>query len=124
MAKPVGRPLSLVAWLAVPVLFVAAVLGLTSIIGMLLAADWEATLSPAMFGAAAAVTGLIGVGHQWPRCRQMCLRITYPAALFTTGLLVGGVCVPTGVAMLVGLPALVTLGHLCRQERPEAISRR
>lgn len=100
-------------------LFGAAVLGLTALIGVLLDADWQATLSSALFGSAAAVTALIGVGHEWPRCRQVCLRITYPAAVFTVGLLVGGHSVPTLVAILVGLPALVTLVILCRQERQE-----
>jgi hypothetical protein len=114
-----GRPLPLRTWLAVPILFAAAVLGLTAIIGVLIDADWLATLSPALFGSAAAVTALIGVGPEWPRCRRTCARVAYPAAVFTAGLLVGGVAVPTSVAVLVGLPALATLGYLCRQERPD-----
>jgi hypothetical protein len=111
-------------WLAVPVLFAAAVLGLTAGIGVLIGADWQATLSSALFGSAAAVTALIGVGVGWPRCPRLCLRIGYPAAVFTAGLLVGGIVVPTPVAILVGLPALVTLGCLCRQERQDDLSRR
>jgi len=98
-------------------LFAAAVLGLTAAFGVLLDADWQATLSSALFGSAAAVTALIGVGPDWPRCRQLCVRLGYPAAVFTAGLLVGGVTVPDQVAILVGLPALGTLGYLCRQER-------
>lgn len=100
-------------------LFAAAVLGLTAFIGVLLAADWQATLSSALFGSAAAVTALIGVGPEWPRRRRLSLRIGYPAAVFTAGLLIGGVAIPTPIAILVGLPALVTLVMLCRQERPE-----
>lgn len=120
----VGRPLPLAAWLAVPVLFATAVLGLTAILGLLLDAEWQATLSPALFGAAAAVTGLIDVGSEWPRGRKVAARLAYPAALFTTGLVIGGVAVPTPVAILLGLPALVTLGYLCRQEQPSELSRR
>jgi hypothetical protein len=100
-------------------LFAAAVLGLTAFLGVLLDADWRVTLSPALFGSATAVTGLVGVGAEWPRCRTVCVRVAYPAALFAVGLIVGGVAVPTPVAILVGLPALATLGYLCRQERSE-----
>jgi hypothetical protein len=119
MWTPVGRPLPLRAWLAIPVLFAAAVLGLTALIGVLLDARWHTTLSSALFGSAAAVTALIGVGPEWPRCRQVCVRLGYPAAVMTAGLLCGGRAVPTPVAILVGLPALGTLGYLCRQDRPE-----
>jgi hypothetical protein len=120
----VGRPLPLSAWLAVPVLFATAVLGLTATLGLLLGAEWQATLSPALFGAAAAVTGLIDVGKEWPRGRKLGVRLAYPAALFTTGLVIGGIAVPTPVAILLGLPALVTVGYLCRQEQQSELSRR
>jgi hypothetical protein len=122
--KFVGRPLALHVWLAVPVLFAAAVLGVTALLGVLLAAPWQATLSPALFGAAAAVTALIAVGAEWPRHLRVCVRLGYPTAVFTVGILVGGVAVPTPVAVLVGLPALGTLGYLCRQEQPSELSRR
>lgn len=120
----VVRPLPLAAWLAVPVLFATAVLGLTAFLGLLLGAEWQATLSPALFGAAAAVTGLISVGKEWPRHRQVSVRLAYPAALFATGLVIDSPAVPTPVAMLLGLPALATLGYLCRQEQPSELSRR
>jgi hypothetical protein len=129
--KPVGphppprpTPLPIAAWLAIPMLFAAAVLGITAILGLLLGSVWQVTLSPALFGAAAAVTGLIGVGAEWPRCRKVCVRLAYPAALFAVGLVMGGPPVPTGVAILVGLPALATLVYLCRQERQSELSRR
>ncbi len=115
----------LYAWLAIPVLLAASVLGVTAILGVLLNAEWQATLSPALFGSAAAVTALIGVGtEEWSRRRQVYVRLSYPAAVFTTGLVIGGIVVPTGVAVLVGLPALVIVGCLCRQERPSELSRR
>jgi hypothetical protein len=114
-----GRSLPLRAWLAVPILFAAAALGLTALIGVLLDADWQATLSTVLFGTAAAVTALIGIGVEWPRCRRVCLRIVYPAAVFAAGVMFGDRAVPTPVAVLVGLPALVTLVILCRQNRQE-----
>jgi hypothetical protein len=123
--KLVGRPLPLYAWLAIPVLFAAGVLGVTATLGVLINAKWQATLSPALFGSAAAVTALIGVGtDEWSRRRQVSVRLGYPAAVFTVGLVIGGTVVPTVVAVLVGLPALVIVGCLCRQERPSELSRR
>jgi hypothetical protein len=116
--KLISRPLPLHVWLAVPVLFAAAVLGVTGTVGLLLGAEWQATLSLALFGTAAAVTALISVGIEWPRRRRVFVRIAYPLAFFTIGVVVDGTPVPAVVAVLVGLPALVTIGHLCRQERP------
>jgi hypothetical protein len=122
--KLVGRPLPLYAWLAVPLLFAAAVLGVTAILGVLLGAVWQVTLSPALFGSAATVTGLIAVGAEWPRSRKVFVRLGYPVALCTAGLVIGGIPLPTGVTILVGLPALATLVYLCRQEQPSELSRR
>jgi hypothetical protein len=111
-----GRPLSLRAWLAVPLLFASAVLGLVALLGVLIDADWQATLSSALCGAAAAVTALIDVRPEsWPNRRRLWLRIAYPTAIFGAGLLVGGLTIPTWVAIAIGLPALVTLVILCRQ---------
>jgi hypothetical protein len=115
----VGRALPLGAWLAVPVLFAAAVLGLTAFFGVLLDARWPVTLSSALFGAAAVVTAMTGVGPEWGRYRRVCLRLGYPGVVFVVGLVVGGLVVPTLVAVLVGLPALVMLGWLCRLDREE-----
>jgi hypothetical protein len=114
-----GRSLPLRAWLTVPILFAAAVLGLTALIGLLLDAEWRPTSSAVLFGSAAAVTALIGVGADWPPCRRLCLRLAYPAAVFTAGLLLGEHPIPTPVAVLVGLPALVTLVIRCRQDRQD-----
>ncbi len=125
-----GRPLPLRAWLAVPFLFATAVLGLVAVLAVLIDAPWQATLSSALCGAAAAVTALIDVDPaHWPNCRRRCLRIAYPTAIFTAGLLFGGFAVPTWLAIAIGLPALVTLVILCRQadaddDALEEISRR
>lgn len=111
-----GRPLRLGAWLAVPLLFASAVLGLVAVLGVLIDADWQATLSSALCGAAAAVTVLIDVHpRSWPPRRRRFLRIGYPTAIFGVGLLVGGLTIPTWVATALGLPALLTLVILCRQ---------
>ena len=111
-----GRPLSLRAWLAIPFLFATAVLGLVAVLGVLIDAEWQATLSSALCGAAAAVTALVDVHpRNWPACRRRCLRVAYPTATFTFGLLFGGFTVPTWVAIAIGLPALVTLVILCQQ---------
>jgi hypothetical protein len=118
------RPLSLGVWLTIPVLFAAAVLGVTALLGVLLGAEWQVTLSPALFGAAAAVTALIGVGPEWSRRLRVGVRLGYPAAVFAAGLLVGGIALPTVVAVAMGLPALAVLGVLCRQELPSELTRR
>ncbi|MGH3878824.1 MAG: hypothetical protein ACRDSK_17470 [Actinophytocola sp.] len=111
-----GRPLSLRAWLAIPFLFATAVLGVVAVLGVLIDAEWQATLSSALCGAAAAVTALVDVHPRtWPACRRRCLRVAYPTAIFAFGLLFGGFTVPTWVATAIGLPALVTLVILCRQ---------
>jgi hypothetical protein len=123
--KLVNRPLPLPAWLAVPVLFAAAVLGITAVLGVLLDASWHVTLSPVLFGSAAVVTALMPVGgEKWSRRLRISTRLGYPAAVFAAGLLLGGPVVPTPVAVLVGLPALGTLWYLCRQEQQSELSRR
>jgi hypothetical protein len=115
-----GRPLPVRAWLAIPFLFATAVLGLVAVLGMLIDADWQATLSSALCGAAAAVTALVDVHPaNWPNCRRRCLRIAYPTAIFATGLVFGGLTVPTWLAIAIGLPALATLVVLCRQADTE-----
>jgi hypothetical protein len=111
-----GRPLPVGAWLAVPFLFATSVLGLVAVLKVLIDAQWPATLSSALCGAAAAVTALIDVHPpHWPSCRRRCLRIAYPTAIFVAGLLFGGFAVPTWLAVATGLPALVTLVILCRR---------
>ncbi len=113
-----GSPLSLTAWLAVPWLFAGSVLGVTATFGFLLDSDWHALLSAALFGAAAAVTALTGVGNEsWPRGLRPTLRTVYAAAVFAAGVTIGPVAVPTPVAVTVGLPALAVLVLVCRQDR-------
>ncbi|HWM07588.1 MAG TPA: hypothetical protein VNP92_35100 [Actinophytocola sp.] len=119
-----GRPLPVRAWLAIPMLFAAAVLGLVAALGVLIGADWQATLSSALCGAAAAVTALIDVHPEgWSTRRRWSLRIGYPAVVFVAGLAVGGAIIPTPVAIGAGLPALVWLFMLCRQPRAAEVGR-
>jgi hypothetical protein len=115
---PLGQPLPVRAWLAIPVLFAAAVLGLVAVLKVLIDADWQATLSSALCGAAAAVTALIDVRPEsWSTKRRWMLRLGYPAGVFGVGLLLGGITIPTPTAIAIGLPALGTLVLLCRQDR-------
>jgi hypothetical protein len=117
-ARRQRNSLPLAAWLAVPWLYAGAVLGVTAMFGFLLDADWYALVSVALFGAAAAVTALTGVGTEaWPRCLRCVLRVLYPAAVFASGLAIGPIAVPTPVALTVGLPALAVLVLVCRQDR-------
>lgn len=119
MLDPLGRPLPVRAWLAIPVLFATAVLGLVAMIGVLIDADWQATLSSALCGGAAAVTALVDVRpDSWPAGGRWALRIGYPAAVFLAGLWLGGVTIPTPMAIAVGLPALGTMVLLYRQGSP------
>lgn len=119
-----GRPLPVRAWLAVPMLFAAAVLGLVAVLAVVIDADWQATLSSALCGAAAAVTALIDVHPEgWPTRRRWSLRIGYPAAVFAAGLALGGITIPTPVAIGAGLPALIWLVMLCRQPRAAEVDR-
>jgi hypothetical protein len=119
-----GRRLGVLTWLAAPLLFAASVLALTALGGLLIDADWHVTLSIALFGPAAAVTLVIGAGLDWMAAWQRwTIRIIYPAALFTLGLLLDRVTVPAPVAIAVGTPALITLVVLLvrdrnRQRRP------
>ncbi|HET9141183.1 hypothetical protein [Actinophytocola sp.] len=116
------RLLSIRAWLALPVLFAAAVLGLTGFGGVLLDADWEVALSSWVFGPAAGVTALLAGGVDWTHPRQRWpVGIGYPLLVFAVGLLLAPFSLPAPIAMAVGTPALVTLGVLIARERDKVI---
>jgi hypothetical protein len=121
-----GNSLSLTAWLAVPWLYAGAVLGVTAMFGFLLGVGWDALVSTALFGPAAAVAALTGVGNDsWPRGVRPVLRVLYPIAVFTAGTAIGPVTVAKPIAATVGLPALAVLVLVCRQDRDrQRISRR
>jgi hypothetical protein len=116
------RPLTLLLWLVAPVLFAAAVLGLTGFGGVLLDADWRVSLSAAVFGPAAGVTALLSGTVEWPaRWLRWWVGLGYPALVFVAGLVLAGVSLPAPLAMLIGTPALVTLVVLIVRERNKVI---
>ncbi|GAA3036615.1 hypothetical protein [Actinokineospora globicatena] len=121
MRPALGRPLSPVAWLAVPVLFTLSVLGLTALGGLLLGASWPVTLSSGLLGAAAAVTVALGPSVTWwSTAQRAALALPYPVAVFGAGLALHGVAVPSGLAMSLGIPATVALVAAATTESPRA----
>jgi hypothetical protein len=114
--------MSVLTWLATPVLFTAAVLGLMGFGRVLLDADWRVALSSALFGSAAAVTALLAPVVEWRtrRCRW-CIGVGYPALVFVAGLMLGDVTLAAPVALVVGVPALIVLAVLIRRERNRVI---
>lgn len=118
----VRRPLSVLAWLAVPLLFAAAVLGLTGFGGVLLDAPWRATLSSALFGPAAAVTLVLAPSVAWKaNWVRWTLGIAYPVLVFTAGLVLNDVSLSPGLAMSFGAPALITLVIMVARDRTKAV---
>ncbi|WP_018685650.1 hypothetical protein [Actinokineospora enzanensis] len=121
MRRAEGYPLPVSVWLAAPVLFTAAVLGLTALGGLLLAASWQVTLCVGQFGAAAAVTAGLVPKVGWPSgWLRAALALPYPVAWFAAGLLVGPVAVPTSWALTVGVPVAVLLAVAGTTESPRA----
>jgi hypothetical protein len=111
-----------VAWLAVPLLFAAAVLGLTGLGGMLLEADWRVTLSSALWGPAAAVTAVLAYGVEWKtRSQRLWLGIGYPLLVFGAGLILDDVSIPPPAAMATGTPAVVILVVIIARERTKVV---
>jgi hypothetical protein len=116
------RPLTIVAWLAVPLLFAAAVLGLTGLGGVLLDADWQVTLSAALWGPAAAVTAVLAFGVEWKvRWQRWGLGVGYPLVVFSAGLILNDVSLPPSVAIVIGLPAVVLLLVILARERNKVV---
>ncbi|NUT98740.1 MAG: hypothetical protein HOY78_42735 [Saccharothrix sp.] len=105
-----GRPMRVTTWMAMPFLFVSAVLGLTGAAGLLVGSTRDMALSVALFGAAVAVTVVGGGMVAWRRAWQrVVLRWGYPAAVLALGIAVDGVRVPLVAVVSVGVPVLVLL---------------
>lgn len=122
---PVGpyRSLSILTWLTAPLLFIAAVLGLTGLGGVLLSADWQVTFSSALFGPAAAVTAVLAHGVEWRAHWQLwTVGLAYPAVVFAAGLILNDVSLPSPLAMATGAPALITLVVLVAREHNKVIT--
>jgi hypothetical protein len=116
------RPLTIVAWLAVPLLFAASVLGLTGLGGVLLNADWRVTLSAALWGPAAAVTAILAYGVEWKnRQQRLWLGIAYPLLVFGAGLVLDDVSIPPEAAMATGTPAVIILVVVIARERGKVV---
>jgi hypothetical protein len=107
----------------VPLLFAAAVLGLTGLGGVLLDADWRVTLSSALWGPAAAVTAVLAHGVDWKiNWQRWSLGLGYPLIVFAAGLVLNDVSLPPPIAMVAGLPALITLVVVLVRDHKKAVS--
>jgi hypothetical protein len=110
------------AWLTAPLLFAAAVLGLTGLGGVLLDASWRPTLSSALFGPAAAVTAVLAHGVEWKRRRcRLCIGLGYPLIVFSAGLVFNDVSLPASVAVAIGVPAVVVLVVVIVRDRNRVV---
>lgn len=97
-------------WMAMPFLFVSAVLGLTGAAGLAVGSTRDMALSVALFGAGVAVTVVGGGMVAWRRSWQrVVLRWGYPAAVLGVGVALDGVRVPVVAVVVVGVPVLVLL---------------
>ncbi|MEV4315838.1 hypothetical protein [Actinocrispum sp. NPDC049592] len=112
MQCAVHRPFPLLSWAAVPLLFIAAVLGLTSVGEFLLALPTDTTVTSAHFGAAAGVTVVIGFSMDWPSPRWRGTRWVYAVVILGIGVALHGVVVPGVVAMAMGLPSSAILARI------------
>jgi len=122
------RPLPLLAWAAIPVLFTAATLGLTSLGELLLNLPGDTTLTSAHLGAAAGVTAMVGLSIEWPP-KWRPINLVYPIVVFAAGVALHGLVVPTIPALAAGLPSvavLIGIAHVHKsipRERPEPLTR-
>ncbi|MEJ2859344.1 MULTISPECIES: hypothetical protein [unclassified Saccharothrix] len=97
-------------WMAMPFLFVSAVLGLTGVAGLAVGSTRDMALSVALFGAAVAVTLAGGGMVAWRRAWQrVVLRWGYPASVLALGVVVDGVRVPLVAVVSIGVPVLLLL---------------
>ena len=109
------RPLPLAVWLAVPVLFAAAVLGLLGAACLALGVgDGTQPLSAPVFGAAAAVTAALHSGVAWGgHVRLRRIACGYPALVLACGIGLSWLAVANLVAIAIGAPAAVAAVALC-----------
>ncbi|SHG00436.1 hypothetical protein [Streptoalloteichus hindustanus] len=101
-------------WLALPVLFVAAVLGLVSV--PMLVLDHAVELYGAVFGAAVAIGFATSDEIAWrAEWQRNWLRWLYLAGLGAVGVSLDGVTLPAPVVAVVGLPSAAVLTVLVRR---------
>ncbi|MEU5693606.1 hypothetical protein [Actinosynnema sp. NPDC020468] len=94
-------------WLVVPFAFALSVLGLVSILTAALGDFSPVGLSAIHVAAGVAVAAACADHVAWPVARW--LRWAYLAAVLTAGVLLDGVRVPLVVALLLGVPVLLSL---------------
>jgi hypothetical protein len=121
-----ARRVPALMWFAVPLLFVAGVLGLTGLGGLLTGAGRQPLeLSSTLFGAAAAVTLATSSAVAWAGRARIWrwLRWLYPTAVLLGGLGADGVRLPLMPAVAAGLPVLLVLVAMVvrYRDRPEPV---
>lgn len=97
------RPLPLLSWAALPVVFTTAVLGLTSLGQLLLGLPGEALLTSAHLGTAAGVTAMVGYSIEWPPNWRR-VHWPYSVAVFAAGIALHGLMIPAVIAILGAIP--------------------
>ncbi|GDY32457.1 hypothetical protein [Gandjariella thermophila] len=122
-----ARRVPALMWFAVPLLFVAGVLGLTGLGVLVTGAVREPLqLSGTLCGAAAAVTFATGDAVSWPGGGRpwRWVRRLYPLAVLLGGVAVDGVRLPVVPAVVVGLGALALVGAMVvrYRDRPEPVT--
>ncbi|RSM82766.1 hypothetical protein DMH04_24420 [Kibdelosporangium aridum] len=108
MQCTVRRPLPLLSWVALPVLFTAVVLGLTSVGQLLLASPGDTVLTSAHMGTAAGVTAMVGYSIEWPPGWRW-LNWPYAFVVFVAGIVLHGMVVPAILAIGLGIPSAALL---------------
>jgi hypothetical protein len=100
----VRRPLPLLSWAALPVVFTTAVLGLTSLGQLLLGLPGETLLTSAHLGTAAAVTAMVGYSIEWPPNWRWA-HWPYAVTVFVSGIALHGLMVPAVIAIIGAVPS-------------------
>jgi hypothetical protein len=100
----VRRPLPLLSWAALPVVFTTAVLGLTSLGQLLLGLPGETLLTSAHLGTAAGVTAMVGYSIEWPPNWRWA-HWPYSVAVFASGIALHGLMIPAVIAILGAIPS-------------------
>ena len=104
----VRRPLPLLSWVALPVVFTTTVLGLTSLGQLLLGLPGEALLTSAHLGSAAGVTAMAGYAIEWPPHRRW-MHWPYAVAVFAAGIALHGLMIPAVITIAGAVPSVALL---------------
>jgi hypothetical protein len=99
----VRRPLPLLSWVALPVVFTTAVLGLTSLGQLLLGLPGESLLTSAHLGTAAGLTAMVGYSIEWPP-KWRWAHWPYSVAVFAAGIALHGLMIPAVIVIIAAIP--------------------